>query len=152
MLSLCAHSRRTLRPHGQQSARLLCPWDSLGKKTGVGCISTSRGSSQLRGLTCISCFGRHHNVINRMLMSPTLKINMLKLTPLRGRLGHESSILKNRPCTLSWRPQKDPHPFQYGRGPSVTQEAGSHQTPSLPEPWPQTSQPPELWKAKVCLS
>ena len=27
----------TLRPHGLQSARLLCAWDSSGKNTGVGC-------------------------------------------------------------------------------------------------------------------
>ena len=26
-----------LRPHGLQPARLLCPWDSPGEKTGVGC-------------------------------------------------------------------------------------------------------------------
>ena len=25
------------RPHGQQPTRLPCPWDSLGKNTGVGC-------------------------------------------------------------------------------------------------------------------
>ena len=27
----------SLRPHGLQRTRLLCPWDSLGKNTGVGC-------------------------------------------------------------------------------------------------------------------
>ena len=27
----------TVRPHGQQPTRLLCPQDSLGKSTGVGC-------------------------------------------------------------------------------------------------------------------
>ena len=27
----------SVRPHGQQPAGLLCPWDSLGKSTGVGC-------------------------------------------------------------------------------------------------------------------
>ena len=27
----------TLRPHRQQPTRLLCPWDSPGKSTGVGC-------------------------------------------------------------------------------------------------------------------
>ena len=30
-------SRPTLRPYGQQPTRLLCPQDSLGKNTGVGC-------------------------------------------------------------------------------------------------------------------
>ena len=34
-----AHSvlANSLRPHELCSARLLCPWDSLGKNTGVGC-------------------------------------------------------------------------------------------------------------------
>ena len=27
----------SVRPHGLQPARLLCPWDSLGKNTAVGC-------------------------------------------------------------------------------------------------------------------
>ena len=27
----------TLRPHRQQPTRLLCPWESPGKNTGVGC-------------------------------------------------------------------------------------------------------------------
>ena len=29
----------SLRPHGLQPARLLCPWNSPGKNTGVGCHS-----------------------------------------------------------------------------------------------------------------
>ena len=33
----------TLWPHGLQSARLLCPWDSPGKNTGVGCHSLLQG-------------------------------------------------------------------------------------------------------------
>ena len=27
----------SLQPHEQQPTRLLCPWDSPGKNTGVGC-------------------------------------------------------------------------------------------------------------------
>ena len=27
----------SVRPHGRQPIRLLCPWDSPGKNTGVGC-------------------------------------------------------------------------------------------------------------------
>ena len=38
----CKHAQScqpcpTLQPHGQQPARLLRPWDSPGKNTGVGC-------------------------------------------------------------------------------------------------------------------
>ena len=32
-----AQSCPTLQPHESQHARLLCPWDSPGKNTGVGC-------------------------------------------------------------------------------------------------------------------
>ena len=45
----------SLQSCGLQSARLLCPWDSPGKITGVGCIPFSRGSSQLRDWTQVSC-------------------------------------------------------------------------------------------------
>ena len=31
------------RPHGLEPARLLCPWDSPGKNTGVGCHSLLQG-------------------------------------------------------------------------------------------------------------
>ena len=33
----------SLRPHGLQPARLLCPWDSAGKNTGVGCHFLLKG-------------------------------------------------------------------------------------------------------------
>ena len=46
-----------LRPHGLWAARLLCPWDSLGKKTGSGCHFLLQGSSQPRDRTHISCIG-----------------------------------------------------------------------------------------------
>ena len=35
----CSVMSKSLRPHGLQPARLHCPWDSLGKNTGVGCHS-----------------------------------------------------------------------------------------------------------------
>ena len=44
----------SLRPQGLELCRLLCPWDSPGKNTGVGCISFSRGSSWLRDWTRVS--------------------------------------------------------------------------------------------------
>ena len=33
----------SLQPHGLQPTRLLCPWDSPGKNTGVGCHSLLQG-------------------------------------------------------------------------------------------------------------
>ena len=41
-----AQWRPTLQPHGPQPARLLWPWDSPGKNTGVGCCALFQGSSQ----------------------------------------------------------------------------------------------------------
>ena len=33
----CSKVSDSLRPHGLYPTRLLCPWDSPGKNTGVGC-------------------------------------------------------------------------------------------------------------------
>ena len=33
----------TVQPHGLEPARLLCPWDSPGKNTGVGCHALLQG-------------------------------------------------------------------------------------------------------------
>ena len=35
--SICTVTSDSLRPHGLQPPRLLCPWNSPGKNTGVGC-------------------------------------------------------------------------------------------------------------------
>ena len=45
----------SLPPHGLQPTRLLCPWDSPGKNTRRVPISFSRGSSQPRDQTGVSC-------------------------------------------------------------------------------------------------
>ena len=47
--SFCVHAKLlqsclTLHPQGLQPARLLCPWDSPGKYTGVGCHALLQGS------------------------------------------------------------------------------------------------------------
>ena len=116
MLSLvCSVVSGSLWSHRHQSARLLCPWDSPGKNTGVGCHFLLQGIFLTQGSNLHLLLGRYHNVIMRMLMSPTVKINTLKLIALHGWLGHESSVLKNRPRALSQRPQKDTHPFQCSR-------------------------------------
>ena len=43
-------------PHGLQLARLLCPWDSPGKNTGVGCHDLLQRISPTQGLNwCLLC-------------------------------------------------------------------------------------------------
>ena len=41
---------RLLQPHGLQPARLLCPWDFLGKYTGLGCHFLPQGTFLTQGL------------------------------------------------------------------------------------------------------
>ena len=56
-LDVFSHSvvSKSLQLYGIQSARLLCPWNFLGKNARVACISYSRGSSQPKDRTCVSC-------------------------------------------------------------------------------------------------
>ena len=58
---MCSLVLNSLWPHGLQPTRLFCPWDFPGKNTGVCCHFLSRGSSQARDQThisCVSCTGR----------------------------------------------------------------------------------------------
>ena len=50
---LCSVGSYSRRPHGLQPARLLCPWDSPGKNTGVGCHFPDPGTKPR-----VSCIGR----------------------------------------------------------------------------------------------
>ena len=50
-----AQSCPTLRPHRQQPTRLLCPWDSLGKNTGVGYYFLLQGTFPTQGAEPVSC-------------------------------------------------------------------------------------------------
>ena len=46
---VCAWSSPTLRPRELQPTSLLCPWDSPGKNTGVGCRFLLRGTFLTQG-------------------------------------------------------------------------------------------------------
>ena len=45
----CSFVSNSLWPHGLQPARLLCPWDSPGKNTGVGCHALLHGIFPTQG-------------------------------------------------------------------------------------------------------
>ena len=47
---LLPQSSLTLQPHGLWPARLLCPWDSSGKKSGMGSHSLLQGIFETQGL------------------------------------------------------------------------------------------------------
>ena len=53
---------------------LLCPWDFPGKNAGVVCISFSRGSSQPKGRTHVSCIGRW--ILYHWVTRETLRLNI----------------------------------------------------------------------------
>ena len=46
------------RPYGLKPARLFCPWDSLDKRTGVGCHALLQGIFPTQGSNRVSCTGR----------------------------------------------------------------------------------------------
>ena len=46
----CSIVSDSLRPHGLQPTGLLCPWDSPGKNTGVGCHALLQGIFPTQGL------------------------------------------------------------------------------------------------------
>ena len=46
----CLVMSDSLQPYGLQSARLLCPWNSPGKNTGVGCHSLLQRIFSTQGL------------------------------------------------------------------------------------------------------
>ena len=50
ILFACSVVSDSLRPHGLQPARLLCPWGSPGKNTGVGCHALLQGIFPTQGL------------------------------------------------------------------------------------------------------
>ena len=52
---VCSVVSDSLRLHGPWPTCLLCPWDFPGKKTGVGSLPSSKGSSRPRDQTHISC-------------------------------------------------------------------------------------------------
>ena len=53
-----AKSCLTLQTHGLQPARILYPWNSPGKNTGVGCHFLLQGIFPTQGSNRISCTGR----------------------------------------------------------------------------------------------
>ena len=49
LLNSCSVVSDSLRPHGLQSTRLLCPWNFPGKNTGVGCHFLLQGNLLAQG-------------------------------------------------------------------------------------------------------
>ena len=94
-IPLCVHAcsvasavSNSLRPTGLQTARLLCPWDSPAKNSGVGCRALLQGTFPTQGLNphlfCLPHWQadslplvppgkhKHHDISPQMTLSMTL--------------------------------------------------------------------------------
>ena len=62
----------SLWPHGLQPTRLLCPWDSPGKNTGVGCHALRQGIFPTQGLN----FGKPlmHIITTKLVLTFCLQL------------------------------------------------------------------------------
>ena len=58
----CSVVSNSMRPYGLKPTRLLCPWDSPGKNTGVGCCAIFQGIFLTQGSNLyhlgLTCTGR----------------------------------------------------------------------------------------------
>ena len=60
--------------------RLLCPWDSPGKNTGMGCHALpSKGSSWRRDLACVSCIASRFFTTITTWEAPNFRSNGIQI-------------------------------------------------------------------------
>ena len=88
----------SLQSQGLQPTRLLCPWDSPGKSTGVGAISFSRGSSRPRGQThafSVFCIGRqllYHQLYPQVQNQGNISASYSQIIASQNRTSVPSSV------------------------------------------------------------
>ena len=96
----------SLRPHGLQPTRLLCPWDSPGKNTRVGCHAHLQGIFLTQGLNrCLL-----HCQVGSLPLAPPGK-------PMVCSVQFSRSVVSN-----SLRP----HELQHARPPCPSPTPGVH--------------------------
>ena len=89
----------SLQPHGLQPTRLLCPWNSLGKKTGVGSHSLLQGTFPVQGLN-LGLIARTSLVAQMVKRLPTMRETWVQ------SLGQEDPLEKEmatHSSTLAWK-------------------------------------------------
>ena len=97
----------SLWPHVVWPTRLLCPWDSPGKNTGVGCHSFIRGifPTQRLNLGLLYCrqilYGLSHTV--RKIQSVAMDINYSTLSTTLTSICWVLPVLEGGRCLLSNR-------------------------------------------------
>ena len=106
---MCAQSCLTLRPHGLQPSRLLCPWNYPGKNTGVGCHFLLQGIFPIQDQTLVSCSSSHCRRILYPLnqhpehsIAPGVGSCILLCTPPKGSYSFNKEIdFKSKVLILS---------------------------------------------------
>ena len=92
MRSVASLMSNSLWPQGLWPTRLLHPWDSPGKNTGVGCHSLLQGIFPTQGSNWVSCVGRgipYHWLSRETKSSFTLELNP-PVSPLHCVSRHHS--------------------------------------------------------------
>ena len=105
-----------MRPHWWQPNRLLCPWDSPGKNTGVGCHFPSPSSLIYRMNICILL--RFPRWLVKSLRSPGLGYTALLVPALSSPLVKMTfkivhSTLTPPPCTVCAHVHTQTHTHQF---------------------------------------
>ena len=85
----------SLRPHGLQPTRLLCPWNSSGKNTGVGSHSLLQGIFPTQGL---SPDFPHCRQILYQLSYKEITINIISEIKSRLVIWARPNVLKYKNC------------------------------------------------------
>ena len=69
----------SFQPHGLVALQFLCPWNSVGKNTGVGFIPFSKGSSPPGGRTWVSQIAGRFSALTSLVTA--LSLSVLKSIP-----------------------------------------------------------------------
>ena len=100
----------SVRPYGLQLARLLCPWDSPGKSTGVGCRALLQGIFSTQGsnpsLLCLLHWEAVSLPLGASLIAQLVKNPPAMQATSVQSLGWEDTLEKGKAADssiLAWR-------------------------------------------------
>ena len=103
MFCLVAKSHPVLlQPHGLQPTRFLCPWDFLGKKTGVGCHVFIQGIFPIQGSNLYLLHKQADSLLLSHQGSPSISYTPMqnkKFKKGKKKIQQPKASLKVR-CTL----------------------------------------------------
>ena len=97
----------SLRPHGLQPTRLLCPWDSPGKGTGVGChfllhLQTMEYYSAIKTSQLMMHATTWMNPKNMLSERSQIQKITCCLTPFIWCVQQNKSVETENKCVVAW--------------------------------------------------